>query len=1158
MRNKLQLIIRLLCVAAFLWITPGRIQAQINTDIWDGQTATPPADWRVGNSNIKITSAAELAWVAETVNNGTVTGGNGETGFEGCEISLGTDIDLNNHNWTPIGKWDEVSPKYFKGSFDGSYSVIKNLVVEYNQDNPLYAGLFGLVGNESGKRQYINRIALFLGEKGINGFRYAGGIIACINSTGNCTVDISKCYVEGNGITAYEPVKSTETPAGASVGGIIGYGCKNKNCKISVEESFVVMDFLTAETECDYNDVSVGGIIGEMNDEGYINLCYSFCPRFTTIQTQENTRAHLGCTAGNATPDLGNISQGRALPFAIKTEENRYNNTKKISIPDNEKEGIDGQIISPELLADDFDNKLDKDVWDVNNLNIIPVFVQRGKSNYYPTPPISDFVISDTEDSPYLITSEDDLYILAEAMNSDNNDIYNIYADKYYKLANDITLTSDIQPIGSNDKNVFVGFKGTFDGNHKCIYNLSFKPDASRVIGLFGYAEGATIKNLGVHVAEDGIQIPISNSTSTSLGVIVGAAFKYTNITNCFVSGGSIGLTDGTARSTNGTFSIGAIAGNISQTVTVSNCYATNDIIGNNSGNVYCGGIVGLVNASNVSNCYSTGKITAKSSTKSLSGGIAGDAENSATFNQCIALNLSGIEAGGARICGTTNTLTYANCYASPVTKVGDAIINDGATNNKNGLNLKLASLTANTGGCFNSWNTGNWEFGDGTYLPQLKGFRDQPELNCFDYLIRHKVTVNQPAEGGTLAVTYHTNKPLQTGDNNMPEDLELTITTTPTDASYKLKNITADGQTLNSSGSTITVTKDCEITAAFDKYYEITLTQPAKGGALKVTYGSGQTFANGTNSILKGTTLTITATPTDASYQLKNITVGDQILSNSSSTITATKDCEITATFEKCYEVTLTQPAEGGSLKVTTGSGQTLTDGANSIAENTVLTITATPADASYKMKSIIVNSISHTTNPHQHSISEDTQITAVFEKSQTPNPDPMPSPDPTPTVYYTVTLPAVEGAVTDPEAGEYDVESWSNFHFYLNLDKAYDKSLPIVTTDRGETITPRSSDNAYIIKQVRSDVQIRIDGIIKNPDPVANEKIEANHPKVWKTGNELHIQAVSDEPGYIYTADGKLQTVCHLIAGEVEIVRLPDGIYFVRIGKERFKIVL
>ncbi|MFV0581113.1 MAG: InlB B-repeat-containing protein [Parabacteroides gordonii] len=1141
MSNRLQLIIRLLCVAAFLWVAPNGVRAE--ADVWNGAEKTQPSGWSVGNTTLTISTAAELAWVAETVNNGTVTGNSGETGFEGCKITLGTDIDLNNHNWTPIGKWNDASPKYFKGSFDGGQSIIKNLVVEYNQVNPLYAGLFGLVGNESGQTQTFGQIALFVGEKGINGFRYAGGIVACINSTKNCTVNISKCYVEGSRITAYEPAESTGTPAGASVGSILGYGCNNKNCRISISESFTNIELLSAQTECNDNNISVGGIVGEINDTGSIEANLSFCHRLTTIQSLENTTPHVGGIVGSANPNQSSLSNNATSSITIKTIEKLYNNTKNINIPDYKANDIDGQMMTTEILDNYFENIIDKDAWYIDKTNI-PVFKRGG--NHYPTPPLSDFLLDETGATPTKISSEDDFLWLATAIAEQSI----TYANKHYQLTNDITLTSQLKPIGDET----FPFTGTFDGNHKCIDNLSFTTDATQYIGLFGCTNGATIKNLGVKVADAGIQIQANGETY--LGAIVGKSSSLGKISDCFVIGGTISLTDGTTRSSSNPFYIGAIAGITSGTI--SNCYSTNDISVNNTANVYCGGIVGLVNASNVSNCYSTGKITAKSSTKSLSGGIAGDAENSATFNQCIALNLSGIEAGGARICGTTNTLTYANCYASPVTKVGDAIINDGATNNKNGLNLKLASLTANAGGCFNSWNTGNWEFGDGTYLPQLKGFRDQPELNCFDYLIRHKVTVNQPAEGGTLAVTYHTNKPLQTGDNNMPEDLELTITTTPTDASYKLKNITADGQTLNSSGSTITVTKDCEITAAFDKYYEITLTQPAEGGALKVTYGSGQTFANGTNSILKGTTLTITATPTDASYQLKNITVGDQILSNSSSTITATKDCEITATFEKCYEVTLTQPAEGGSLKVTTGSGQTLTDGTNSIAENTVLTITATPADASYKMKSIIVNSISHTTNPYQHSISEDTQITAVFEKSQTPNPDPTPSPDPTPTVYYTVTLPAVEGAVTDPEAGEYDVESWSNFHFYLTLDKAYDKSLPIVTTDRGETITPRSSDNAYIIKQVRSDVQIRIDGIVKNPDPVANEKIEANHPKVWKTGNELHIQAVSDEPGYIYTADGKLQTVCHLIAGEVETVRLPDGIYFVRIGKERFKIVL
>lgn len=987
MRNKLLLVTRLLCLAAFLWMMPNGIRAQqiITSSTWDGSTATQPAGWTPGNIKLDIASAAELAWVAKTVNDGTVTGSSGETGFEGCKITLTVDIDLDSHNWTPIGNWDESSPKYFKGSFDGSYSVIKNLVVEYNPDQPLYAGLFGLVGNESNKTQSISNLALFLGEKGIKGFRYAGGIAACINSASNCTVEIKDCYVEGNGITAYEPAGSTGTPAGASVGGILGYGCKNENCKISISIVFAVMDFLTAETECDNNDVSVGGIAGEINDAGIISLCYSLCPRFTTIQTQENTKAHLGCTAGNATPDNG-ISYNRALPFAIKTEENRYNNTKKISMPDNYIEGIDGQIMTSELLKDDFDNKFEKDVWDVDNLDIIPVFKRRGESNSYPTPPISDFVINDTGDSPYQITSEEDLYILAEVMNSGDHTLSQIYADKHYQLANDITLTSAITPIGTN--NMYV-FKGTFDGNHKCINNLSFKPDASGVIGLFGYADGATIKNLGVHVAEGGIQIPINSSQSTNLGAIVGVAYNSSNITDCFVTGGSIGLTDGTARSTNGTFNIGAIAGIISQSATVSNCYATNDIIGNNSGDVYCGGIVGQVYDSNVSNCYSTGKITAKSSTKSVSGGIAGDAANGSTFNRCISLNLQGIEAGGARICGTTNTPTYTNCYASPVIKVGDNLINDGALDNQSGLDLTLSNMNADAGGCFNGWNTG-WELGDGTHLPKLQNFTGQPDLLNYAFL-----------------------------------------------------------------------------------QFSITLTQPVEGGTLEVSYGTNQQLNDGLNEKIQGNTLlSITAKP-KTGYRLKEITAGGVTIG-------------------------------GNNYKVET-----------------------------------------------------DTEITAVFEKIANPVPDPTPEPDPTP-VYYTVSIPAVEGVVTDPVAGEYDVESWGNFRFYLTLNENYSQSVPIVTTDRGETIAPRSSDGAYIVKYVRSDVQIRIDGIVKNPDPVANEKIEASQPKIWKTGNELHIQAVTDEPGYIYTPDGKPQTVCRLIAGEVETVRLPDGIYFVRIGNERFKIVL
>ena len=101
-------------------------------------------------------------------------------------------------------------------------------------------------------------------------------------------------------------------------------------------------------------------------------------------------------------------------------------------------------------------------------------------------------------------------------------------------------------------------------------------------------------------------------------------------------------------------------------------------------------------------------------------------------------------------------------------------------------------------------------------------------------------------------------------------------------------------------------------------------------------------------------------------------------------------------------------------------------------------------------------------------------------------------PDPEPEPT-YYTVTLPSVEGATTDPVAGSYDVESSENFRFYLTLDADYNQSVPVVTTSRGETITPRTSDGAYIVKYVHSDLVISISGIAKNPPPVANAEIQS-----------------------------------------------------------------
>ena len=163
------------------------------------------------------------------------------------------------------------------------------------------------------------------------------------------------------------------------------------------------------------------------------------------------------------------------------------------------------------------------------------------------------------------------------------------------------------------------------------------------------------------------------------------------------------------------------------------------------------------------------------------------------------------------------------------------------------------------------------------------------------------------------------------------------------------------------------------------------------------------------------------------------------------------------------------------------------------------------------------------------------------------------VPVPEPEPTVYYTVTLPFVEGAVTDPVAGDYDVESGSTFRFYLTLDMAYSQSQPIVTTSRGETLTPRTSDGAYLLKYVCTDVEVYIDGIEKN-NPVANEPIRAAapEPEIWNEDACLCIrlsEGLPTSPVRIFTPEGRLLDSFGSTPG-LNRRQLPTGIYIVRVG--------
>lgn len=181
-------------------------------------------------------------------------------------------------------------------------------------------------------------------------------------------------------------------------------------------------------------------------------------------------------------------------------------------------------------------------------------------------------------------------------------------------------------------------------------------------------------------------------------------------------------------------------------------------------------------------------------------------------------------------------------------------------------------------------------------------------------------------------------------------------------------------------------------------------------------------------------------------------------------------------------------------------------------------------------------------------------TAVTVRFALEEDTTPDIPDTPDIPETVYYTVILPRLEGAVTDPAAGDHQVESDDNFIFYLLLDAAYDQSEPTVTTDGGEILTPRVSDGAYIVKNVRGNVEIFIDGIRRN-EATANEAVELSGWHLRTAGGTVSIVSDCDCRATVYTLGGRAVRRLHLTGGSEQRFTLPRGTYILCAGKRTVK---
>lgn len=251
-----------------------------------------------------------------------------------------------------------------------------------------------------------------------------------------------------------------------------------------------------------------------------------------------------------------------------------------------------------------------------------------------------------------------------------------------------------------------------------------------------------------------------------------------------------------------------------------------------------------------------------------------------------------------------------------------------------------------------------------------------------------------------------------------------------------------------------------------------------------------------------------------------------------------------------KTYKVNIYQPRNG---HITVWNADTEIQDGDLVEHETELTIRFT-TDAGYEGGRIYVNETE--LSGEKHTVTGETSI-SVKGIQKTPQPPYVPDPPyEDETVYYTVSLPKIEGASTTPEAGDYKVESWHSFCFYLTLDPAYDQSEPVVTTSRGEQIIPRTSDGAYIIPYVQSDMEIHIDHITKNPISVDNEKLN-DHLRIMTQEGCVRIETNRPLEVAVYAMSGKLISCFETQIGS-NVRYVGKGIYFIVIGKDCYKVMI
>ena len=1108
-----------LATVDFLSVQPDPASSIENLGGGDGSTAATP---------IRIRNAVELAYLARQVNNGGQTlqllygksidntADDNLKGFAGYHFALSDDIDLKRQNWTPIG--NEDSP--FMGNFNGDGHVIKGLKISIHNetDADVYAGLFGYVLNST----FCN-LGVWLAPEGIDIFSsqsniYAGGLAGCIYAS---YTNIHNCYVEaeGNGTIRGEGDF-------ACIGGIAG--------KANVE---ITHCYATVNVEVTNNRAArIGGIVGE----GGPTISYTYA----TGEIKCSGSCFIGGITGRSTG--GSIINCLALNKEITTDEKGHilfyriaglasTSTSNYSTPrmmlngqptKNDDRDFDGadtwtDKFKEDLLKEPSDNNEWATAWEWAD-GKLPCLKKSNPDGSYSSSLIAGQTPRQADDFLY----------------------HSPWTDNTATFIENAAPSSASQPGDGSSPNTPILIK-----------------DAAELAYL------AQQVNAGGYVLEFSDGSKIDNASEITKRGFSGYYFSLSN--DIKLEGGNWipigddnsfrGHFDGKGHTVDG-LRVDVVKENSSEN-TSDNTPAYAGLFGyvedgtlcnlgvrlhedgikadSNNNDAFAGGIVGLQigfeDNTLLRNCFvvGNGKVEATAEFSGFAGGIAGlisfSVPNSATLTHCYATvdveataNITCCAGGIAGSSYGRLSYTYAtgsvktnktNQYAGGI--CGDIV--SGELTHSLALNSEVTANGANA------------------HRIASNSFPPDPPSDLLPVLdtnyARPAMLLNNGSDSGSTTVTSPDGTSLDGADTWLDTFADNLASDDATNEGWK-----SGAWTWPTAPSTL-----------LPKLALVTFDDSGTPNGFTPWPAPATTVTSGT---LSSPVISVAQPDLDAADYLVNRPL-----------------------------LHVTQPAEGGTLAVYLADPAnptapapgtpTLTDGTNGsesipVVPGTALWLTNIPK-AGYDFKAYLSgpapDGVTQPVSGQSLTMTAaDLWITASFT-AQAPPPPPTP-------VYYDVTLPSVEGATTDPAAGTYSVEAKESFRFFLTLDEAYSQSQPVVITDRGETITPRTSDGAYIVKTVHSDVSISIAGIVEN-DPVANESIAAPSDalRIWTEPGTLCIDLditnrtstdTDTVPSVrIISADGRLLHDFRPVPG-LNRRNLAPGLYIIQAGQTVRKVIV